>query len=183
MAAGSGRGGRGGDAAALAATGETISERAGVINLGIEGTMLAGALGGALGATRRARRRARPRRAGGLMVAALFAAIAVGAGADQIITGTAVTLARGAHRDDLPAVYGAGGAGLSLPTFAAVADPGTVASRWSAARSSRSRSPPTWRSALIPLIWWVLFRTRPGLALRATGEDPAAARAPGCRCG
>ena len=29
----------------LAATGETLTERAGVINLGIEGAMLAGALG------------------------------------------------------------------------------------------------------------------------------------------
>src|SRR5215218_426953 len=35
----------------LAATGETIAERAGVINLGIEGMMLAGALAATLGAT------------------------------------------------------------------------------------------------------------------------------------
>ncbi|HJR16462.1 MAG TPA: hypothetical protein VJ808_06375, partial [Gemmatimonadales bacterium] len=35
----------------LAATGETITERAGVINLGIEGMMLAGALAATLGAT------------------------------------------------------------------------------------------------------------------------------------
>ena len=34
----------------LAATGETLTERSGVINLGIEGAMLAGALAGALGA-------------------------------------------------------------------------------------------------------------------------------------
>ena len=35
----------------LAATGETVTERAGVINLGIEGMMLAGALAAALGAS------------------------------------------------------------------------------------------------------------------------------------
>ena len=35
----------------FAATGETITERSGVINLGIEGIMLAGALAAAIGAT------------------------------------------------------------------------------------------------------------------------------------
>ena len=32
---------------------------------------------------------------------------------------------------------------------------------------------------LTALTWWLLFRTRPGLALRAAGEDPVAARAAG----
>ena len=35
---------------ALAAMGETITERSGVINIGLEGSLIAGALGGALGA-------------------------------------------------------------------------------------------------------------------------------------
>ncbi len=34
-------------------------------------------------------------------------------------------------------------------------------------------------AALIPLTWYLLFRTRFGLALRAVGEDPPAARAAG----
>jgi simple sugar transport system permease protein len=33
----------------------------------------------------------------------------------------------------------------------------------------------------MPLVWWVLFRTRLGLALRATGEGAAMARAAGVR--
>jgi general nucleoside transport system permease protein len=35
----------------------------------------------------------------------------------------------------------------------------------------------------LPVVWWVLFRTRPGLALRATGEGAAMARAAGVRTG
>ena len=35
---------------ALAALGETLSERAGVLNIGLEGSLIAGALGAALGA-------------------------------------------------------------------------------------------------------------------------------------
>jgi simple sugar transport system permease protein len=35
--------------------------------------------------------------------------------------------------------------------------------------------------AALPLLWWVLFRTRMGLALRATGEAAAMARATGVR--
>ncbi|NOT08974.1 MAG: ABC transporter permease, partial [Gemmatimonadales bacterium] len=78
----------------LAATGELLNERAGVINLGLEGAMLAGALASAVGAT------AGGPWAGaalavlaGVLVAAVFAAFAIGARADQIITGTAITLA------------------------------------------------------------------------------------------
>jgi simple sugar transport system permease protein len=31
-----------------------------------------------------------------------------------------------------------------------------------------------WQFAMVPLTWWVLFRTRFGLRLRAVGENPAA---------
>src|SRR5687767_4791092 len=78
----------------LAALGETVTERAGVINLGVEGALLAGALAAALGSV-----------AGGpwpglalasvtgSVVAALLGAVVVFARANQIIAGTAVTLA------------------------------------------------------------------------------------------
>jgi simple sugar transport system permease protein len=39
---------------------------------------------------------------------------------------------------------------------------------------------PTYLALLaVPLLWWFLFRTRPGLALRAVGESPASAPAAG----
>jgi simple sugar transport system permease protein len=36
---------------------------------------------------------------------------------------------------------------------------------------------------LVPVVWWVLFRPRPGLALRAAGEAESVARANGVRTG
>ena len=109
----------------LAATGETVTERSGVINLGLEGMMLAGALAATLGAS------AAGPWAGlalavlaGMVLAAVFAAVAIVARADQIIAGTAITLAAvGLTGTIYREAYGTGGAGLTLPTLAPVAIP------------------------------------------------------------
>lgn len=166
---------------ALAAIGEVLAERAGVVNLGIEGAMLFGALGGAIGATLAGP--AAGLGAGtlaGVLVAALFAVVAIGAGADQIITGTAVTLASvGLTGTIYREFYGPAGVGLSLPTLPAIAVP--ALSGIPLVGSAFFAQPITTYLALgaIPLTWFVLFRTRAGLSLRAAGEDPAAARAAG----
>ncbi len=166
---------------ALAATGETLAERAGVVNLGIEGAMLFGALGGAIGATL-----AGPTGGvvlgvvAGVLVAALFAAVAIGAGADQIITGTAVTLASvGLTGTIYQRFYGAAGVGLSIQTLAPLPIPGLA--RLPLVGGALFSQPITTylAGAAIPLTWWLLFRTRMGLALRAAGEDAVAARAAG----
>ena len=167
----------------LAATGETITERSGVINLGLEGTMLAGALAATLGAT------AWGPWSGvgcaivaGMMLAAVFALLAVGARADQIITGTAITLAAvGLTGTIYRQVYGSGGAGLTIPTLKSVAIPGL--SQIPVLGPALFDQPtPTYLALLaMPIVWWVLFRTRLGLALRATGEGAAMARAAGVR--
>ena len=77
----------------LAATGEMITERSGVINLGVEGAMLSGALAAAMGSAAGG-----PWLGvltgilGGLLISAIFAAVSIGLRADQIITGAAITL-------------------------------------------------------------------------------------------
>jgi general nucleoside transport system permease protein len=167
----------------LAATGETITERSGVINLGLEGIMLAGALAATMGAT------AWGPWSGvacaivaGMLLAAVFALLAVGARADQIITGTAITLAAvGLTGTIYRQAYGFGGAGLSIPTLKSVAIPGL--SQIPVVGTALFDQPaPTYLALLsMPLVWWVLFRTRLGLALRATGEGAAMARAAGVR--
>jgi general nucleoside transport system permease protein len=169
----------------FAATGETVTERSGVINLGIEGTMLTGALAAALGATLWGPWAGLGSAfVAGMLLAAVFALIAIGARADQIIAGTAITLAAvGLTGMIYRRAFGAGGVALSIPTFEPLSIPGL--SRIPVLGPGLFEQPaPTYLAfACLPLVWWMLFRTRLGLALRATGEGTAMARAAGVRTG
>jgi general nucleoside transport system permease protein len=169
---------------ALAAMGETITERSGVINIGLEGSLIAGALGGALGAL--AFGAAGPGvlagAAAGLAVAAVFGALSVGLGTDQIITGTAVTLGGlGLTGAIYQARFGATGTALTLPTLAPARVPVLADVPW--VGSALFAQAPTAYLAygLAPLLWYFLFRTEWGLELRAVGEQPDAAEAAGVR--
>src|SRR6478736_906912 len=147
----------------LAATGELIAERAGVLNLGIEGAMLAGALASALAGTMWGPE------AGvivavlaGMMMTSIVALVAIRARADQVITGTAVTL---------------GAVGLTGAIYRL-----TLGSGSSAQRIETLEYPWVLTAVAllaVPLTHWALYRTGWGLALRATGEDRAAAEANG----
>jgi ABC-type uncharacterized transport system permease subunit len=169
---------------ALAAMGETITERSGVINIGLEGSLIAGALGGALGALALGGAGAGvlAGTASGLAVALVFAAFAVGLGTDQIITGTAVTLAGlGLTGAVYQARFGATGTALTLPTLAPTEVPGVVEIPL-IGTALFAQAPTAYLAyALAPLLWWFLFRTAWGLELRAVGEQPEAARAAGVR--
>lgn len=169
---------------ALAALGETVTERSGVINIGLEGSLIAGALGGALGAL--AFGSAVPGvvagGVAGMVVAAVFAAFAVGLGTDQIITGTAVTLGGlGFTGAIYQARFGATGTALTLPTLPAASIP--LLSDIPIVGSALFDQAPTAYLAylLAPALWWFLYRTSWGLELRAVGEEPDAAQAAGVR--
>lgn len=169
----------------FAATGETVAERSGVINLGIEGTMLAGALAAALGAA------AWGPWAGmasavlaGMLMTAVFALLTIAARADQIITGTAITLAAiGLTGTIYRRAFGAGGAGLTLPTLPAIPLPGLSQIPVIGPALFNQPAPTYLAFVALPVVWWVLFRTRLGLQLRATGEAAAMARTAGVRTG
>jgi len=167
---------------ALAALGETVTERSGVLNLGLEGSMVAGALAGALGSL--AWGGAGPGVLAGALagtfVALVFAAFAVGLGTDQIITGTAVTLGGlGFTAVAYEARFGVTGTALTLPTLEPLALP--LLSRLPLVGRALFEQPATVYLAflLAPLLWWLLFRTGWGLSLRAAGEEPTAASAAG----
>ena len=151
----------------LAATGELIAERAGVLNLGIEGAMLAGALAAALAGTFWGPE------AGllvallaGMLMTSVVAVVAVRARGDQVITGTAVTL-------------GAVGLTGAIYRMTLGSDNG---------QRTLETLPHPWMLTLcacaaVPLCHFALYRTRWGLALRATGEDREAAEANGVAVG
>ena len=169
----------------LAAIGEAITERSGVINIGIEGSMLAGAFAAAVGATH-----------GGLIVgviagafagaliATLFAVLAIGARADQIIAGTAVTLAATGLTGLLAErFWGTAGAGLSLPTVSIVPVPGLSSLPVAGSIFFQQTTFTYGCYLLVPTASWLLFRTRFGLELRASGESSTAAAANGVAVG
>jgi simple sugar transport system permease protein len=169
---------------ALAAMGETITERSGVINIGLEGSIIAGALGGSLLALGLGSAAWGVVGGGlaGLAVAVVFAAFAVGLGTDQIITGTAITLGGlGLTGAVYQARFGATGTALSLPTLAPLPLPGLGDIPW-VGSALFGQAPTAYVAyALAPLLWYFLFRTAWGLELRAVGEAPHAAQAAGVR--
>lgn len=167
----------------LAATGETVAQRSGVLNLGLEGVMLTGALAATLGAAASGPwSGAAAGVLAGMLLAGIFALVTIGARADQIITGTAITLgAIGLTGTIYRKAFGAAGAGLDLPTLQPLAVPG-LAELPVVGPSLFAQPAPTYIGLLaVPAVWWFLFRTRAGLALRATGESAAVARASGVR--
>jgi general nucleoside transport system permease protein len=167
----------------LAATGETIGQRSGVMNLGLEGVMLTGALAATLGAAVWGPwAGAAVAVAAGMLLASVFALVVIGARADQVIAGTAITLgAIGLTGTIYRQAFGAAGAGLDLPTLMPVPVPG-LSELPVLGRALFAQPAPTYFGLLaVPAVWWFLFRTRAGLALRATGEAASVARASGVR--
>jgi len=168
---------RGGTSILFPVIGETISERAGVINLGTEGCMLAGAvtayvvgietgsvwLGALAGAL-----------AGGLL-ALVHAVMVLSRGANQIATGLVVTVLG----TGLTALFGQDYVGQGVNAFAAVPVPG-LSDLPFVGPILFDHDPLTYLSLVAaPTAWYVLFRTRTGLKLRSAGERPAVLEAYG----
>lgn len=162
---------------ALAALGELVVERSGVLNLGVEGMMLVGAICGFATAV-----------ATGNPALGFAAAILAGAGmallfafitqtliANQVATGLALTIFGGG----LSAFVGLGYSGISLPGLEAIHIP-VLSDLPIVGPALFSFDPIVYVSWLVPLaLYWFLYRSKSGLALRAVGESPEVAHALG----
>jgi ABC-type uncharacterized transport system permease subunit len=149
----------------LAALGGMFSERAGVVNIALEGTMLAGAftaaavtyaagspwvgLLGGIGA--------------GLLIATIHALACIRYRADQVVSGTAINILMS-----------------GVPGFLSGA---LFLSSGSTPQLRKEQlipyTPMVMAGLLVPLTWYVLYRTPFGLRLRSVGENPGAADAAG----
>jgi general nucleoside transport system permease protein len=165
----------------LAAIGETVVERSGVINIGVEGAIIAGCLAGLVGAGALG-----PNggllvgAAAGVAIALVFAVFAIALASDQIITGTAVTmLALGLTGTLYRVIYGDAGAALTTPTLGVIGIPLLEDIPLVGRALFRQPLPGYLAAILVPTVWWWMYRTHAGLALRATGENVAAAKASG----
>lgn len=161
-----------------AALGAVIHERAGVLNLGLEGVMLVGAVTGflivvhthslaaAISATLLV----------GALLGALFAILVVGFRVNQVVAGLALAL----FGAGLSAHIGSPVIGLPAPV-AFVPRPVPILSGIPVVGPILFRHDPLVYATyvLVPLLWWLLFRTRVGLRTRAVGEEPGAADAVG----
>jgi len=159
---------RGGTSILYASVGETITERAGVINLGIEGSMLCGALAAyAAGiATGNPWVGLAAGMAAGAALAAVHAGLVLGRHANQIATGLVVTfLGLG-----LTGLFGQSYVGQHVVGFSDWPVPG-LSSIPFVGPILFDHDPLTYISYFIaPLAWVFLFRTRSGLKVRTAGE-------------
>jgi len=162
------------------AVGESISERAGVLNIGLEGMMLVGAYTGFLGAYE-----AHSMWVGfltgvlgGAVAASLMALLSVRMGLDQIVVGIAITLAGEGITSVLQQAQ-FGGQYPRLPAYPQVAVPG-LDSIPILGKSLFDQPLLVYLGAgFIVLVGLTFTRTRWGLELRAAGEKPEALDAAG----
>ncbi len=166
----------------VAALGELIVERAGLINIGTEGMMLCGAFAGYAVAVSTGSPVAGVMGAVvvGLAVGSLFAFFAVVRRVDQIVVGTAINLlALGATGLAARSLYH--GSAPSAPGFAPVAVPFLSELPFVGAVLFR-HTPYVYSAGLLALTIGIWFaHTRGGLRLRAVGESARSADSQGVR--
>ena len=162
---------------ALATLACTISERAGVINIGIEGTMIASAFMGAVGAyfTGSAWIGLLLGALTGMLLAAIIAGLSIYCGGDQVVIGIGLNLlGPGLSYLIMYTIWGSRGTSPWLPGFSAVEIP-LIKDIPILGELISGHNPCIYLCILLVLVMhFVIYRTRYGLRVRAAGENPTA---------
>ncbi|WP_424766939.1 ABC transporter permease [Paenibacillus sp. sgz302251] len=159
---------RSGTSVMLASQGELIAERAGVINLGTEGSMLCGALGGFAVTVWTGNPWLGTLAGGicGLLISAIHAFLVLTCHANQLATGLTIMF----FGMGITSFFGRGFVSEQIVGFNPVAIP-FLSDIPFIGQVLFNHDPLTYLSfLLVPLLWFLLFRTRLGVILRATGE-------------
>jgi simple sugar transport system permease protein len=161
----------------IAAIGELVAERAGVLNLGVEGMMIMGAAAGIAVAITTGSSAAGVAAAvlAGMALAAVFGLLVLGLATNQVAAGLAL------------AIFGLGLSGVLGAPFVGVPRDGIGKIEVPFLSDIPFLGPLLFRQdpfvyasfALVAGVAWFLGRTRAGLVLRACGENAAAAHALG----
>ncbi len=161
----------------IAASGELIVERAGVLNLGVEGMMIVGAACGFAGAwwTGSTFFGALAGIFAGIVLSLIFAAMTLGLAVNQVATGLALTILG----VGISGLIGAGFVGERITSAPKLFIPGFTEIPF-VGRIFFGQDAFVYGSiALIVGISWFLYRTRPGLILRSVGDNHVSAHALG----
>ena len=157
----------------LAALGELVTERSGVLNLGAEGLMSIGAVAGFAAAyhSGSATVGALAGAAAGAALALVFAFVAITLVANQVASGLALSILG----VGLSAFIGKPYESLTLPTVPALPLPllSAIPVLGPALFDQQALVYASW--ILFSAVAWFLYRSRAGLVLRAIGESPASA--------
>jgi simple sugar transport system permease protein len=162
----------------FAALGETLVERAGVLNIGLEGILVTGAFAGMAGCylTGSPTVGLILGSCSGILLATLFAWITIGLGANQIVAGVSLNLlAAGLTGVLYRGLFGITGQALAVSTFPVLPLP-LLADLYFLGPAIFQHTALVYLAILlVPLMSFFLFRTRGGLQLQAVGEHPQAA--------
>jgi len=161
----------------LAASGELVTEKSGVLNLGVEGMMLIGAIAGfaTAHATGSAYLGVLAAAAAGMLISMIFAVLTLSLLANQIATGLALTI----FGHGFAALLGANDVGISAPVLGAIAIPGLSMIPFIGPIFFDQNILIYFSFVMIFGIAWFLRKTHAGLILRAVGDSHDAAHAMG----
>ena len=161
----------------IAATGELVTERSGVLNLGVEGMMIVGAACGFAGAwlTGSILIGALFGIVAGTLMSLVFALMALGLAVNQVATGLALTILG----VGLSGLIGAGFVGERITPAVHLYIPVLTDMQLIGRVLFGEDGFVYFSIALIVGVWWFLYRTRAGLILRACGDNHVSAHALG----